>query len=156
MKTRSNKTTSGGEPAEGMARSQRLRQTTPAKTPRTSKKRTAEPATPAERPVASPENATVLREAVHFELAAPSAREVFLAGTFNDWKYSATPMTRADGGKWVADLTLHHGVYEYRFVVDGEWRLDPNNMESVPNPFGEANSLLIIGPFRHPVEKPDA
>lgn len=153
MRTRSKKIISDAEPAEGLARSQRLRQSAPTKAPRTSKTRTVQPATPAGQPASSSESVTVLQEVVHFELAAPAAREVFLAGTFNDWKYGATPMARADGGKWVADLTLHPGVYEYRFVVDGEWRLDPNNMESVPNPFGEANSLLILGPFSHPNQK---
>jgi hypothetical protein len=39
-------------------------------------------------------------------------------------------------------------------VVDGEWKLDPNNMKSVPNPFGESNSLLIVGPFSSPGQKP--
>lgn len=94
------------------------------------------------------------KQLVRFEVTAPGAREVFLAGTFNDWKYGATPMTRAEEGRWIIQLTLHPGVYEYRFVIDGEWKLDPNNMESVPNPFGESNSLLIIGPFSSPGQKP--
>jgi len=56
-------------------------------------------------------------------------------------------MTQGKDGKWFKELTLHPGVYEYRFVVDGQWQADPNNMECVANPFGESNSLLIIGPF---------
>lgn len=133
-----------------MERSRRLRQTAPAKSPQQTKKRTAQAAeSGATSKVMGPP-----QQVVYFELIAPSAREVYLAGTFNDWKYGATPMIRDEGGKWIAELTLHHGVHEYRFVVDGEWKLDPNNRESVPNPFGESNSLLIIGPFSSPGQKP--
>lgn len=148
MKGRSKRTISGTGATHGMERSRRLRQTTPEKSLRQTKKRTAQSAgSPSAK---TPEAEAVSQQLVRFELTAPSAREVFLAGSFNDWKYGATAMTRGKGGKWVAELTLHHGVYEYRFVVDGEWKLDPNNMESVPNPFGESNSVLIIGPFSSP------
>ena len=149
MKSRSKRTVSGTGATEGMERSRRLRQTAPAKSPRQTKKRSAQSAGS----VVKPEVMAGL-QVVRFELIAPSAREVFLAGTFNNWKCGAMPMSRAEGGKWVAELTLHHGVYEYRFVVDGEWKLDPSNMESVHNPFGESNSLLIIGPFSSPGQKP--
>lgn len=132
-----------------MERSRRLRRTTPAKSPRQTKKRTAQAADSA----AASKVIGLPPQVVRFELIAPSAREVYLAGTFNDWKYGATAMTCGQGGKWVAEVTLHHGSHEYRFVVDGEWKLDPNNPESVPNPFGESNSLLIIGPFFSPGQK---
>lgn len=151
MKSRSKRTTSKTGGTEGMERSRRLRQTTPIKSPRQTKKRT--PQSTDSIPAGTQKLIAVPLEVVRFELIAPSAREVFLAGTFNNWKCGATPMTSAGSGKWIAELTLHHGVHEYRFVVDGEWKLDPANMESVPNPFGEANSVLIIGPFSSPGRK---
>src|SRR5215469_9765208 len=113
MKGRSKRSISGRSATEGMERSRRLRQPAPVRTSRQTKKRasTDSGSTP------TPE-VLVPQQVVHFEVTAPSAREVFLAGTFNDWKYGATPMTRAEGGRWVTELTLHPGVYEYRFVVD--------------------------------------
>jgi hypothetical protein len=51
---------------------------------------------------------------------------------------------RMGAGKWAIDLTLIPGSYEYRLVVDGNWMADPNASHSVPNPFGEPNSLLVV------------
>lgn len=75
----------------------------------------------------------------------PGAREVLLAGTFNDWQPHRTPMLRNSGGVWGVELLLKPGNYEYRFVVDGEWRADPIATRSVANPFGGLNSLLTVG-----------
>jgi len=47
-------------------------------------------------------------------------------------------------GRWVKELVLPPGVYEYRLVVDGEWMADPRASESAPNPFGEMNSVLKV------------
>ena len=33
---------------------------------------------------------------------------------------------------------------EYKFVVDGEWRNDPNNDQVVHNSFGTLNNLLTL------------
>src|SRR5579864_6041139 len=107
MKSRSKRTISGTGTTEGMERSRRLRQTAPARSPRQTKKRTTQAADSS--PAGTPKAVEVPQQVVRFELTAPFAREVFLAGTFNDWKYGATAMSRAESGKWVAELTLRHG-----------------------------------------------
>jgi 5'-AMP-activated protein kinase regulatory beta subunit len=56
---------------------------------------------------------------------APEAKAVFLAGTFNDWKPDATPMTRNGEGDWSMALHLPAGRHEYKFVVDGNWCCEP-------------------------------
>lgn len=53
-------------------------------------------------------------------------------------------MVSLGGGRWVKDLVLPPGVYEYRLVVDGEWMPDPQARDSKPNPFGGANSILNV------------
>jgi 1,4-alpha-glucan branching enzyme len=94
---------------------------------------------------ASPRKATKPSPSkVRFELTAPGAGQVFLAGTFNQWESSATPMTRTREGKWVKELALGPGAYEYLFLVDGKWLLDPGASERVPNPFGGSNGLLQV------------
>jgi len=80
---------------------------------------------------------------VRFELTYPHAKEVFLAGTFNNWQPSHS-LKSVGGGKWEAELTLTPGRYEYRFVVNGEWISDPNAKDFVPNPFGGVNSALEV------------
>lgn len=81
---------------------------------------------------------------VEFQLYDPQAREVFLAGTFNQWNASATPMLRQPEGKWTKVLTLRPGRYEYKFVVDGNWRTDPMSWQAAANPFDGYNSVLDV------------
>ena len=41
---------------------------------------------------------------------------------------------------------MEPGDHQYKFVVDGEWRLDAANPNFVPNDFGTLNSLLTVLP----------
>jgi len=41
-------------------------------------------------------------------------------------------------------LNLEPGTYQYRYIVDGEWREDPANPESTPGPAGQPNSILHV------------
>jgi 1,4-alpha-glucan branching enzyme len=82
--------------------------------------------------------------ATRFELVRPEAHAVFLAGSFNDWHPTTFPMLSGDGGKWVKELALPPGRYEYLFVVDGVWVADLAVSESVPNPHGGVNSIIIV------------
>ena len=79
-----------------------------------------------------------------FEFQHSKATEVCIAGSFNDWHPSATPMVALGDGRWVKELTLPLGRHEYRFVVNGEWADDPSAKELVPNPHGGTNALLIV------------
>jgi 1,4-alpha-glucan branching enzyme len=81
---------------------------------------------------------------VCFELIQPNAKTVFVAGSFNDWRPETTPLTPAGNGRWVGDLAVKPGRYEYLFVVDGQWLPDPNAKESVENPFGGKNSIIGV------------
>jgi 1,4-alpha-glucan branching enzyme len=82
---------------------------------------------------------------VRLEFLGGAARKVCVAGSFNNWHPDATEMLPVGGGKWVLDLALRPGRYEYQLVVDGEWRVDPTARQTVPNPFGGHNSLLLVG-----------
>ena len=77
-------------------------------------------------------------------LTHPTAQEVCIAGSFNDWHPSVTPMIRLRDGKWAKELSLAPGRYEYRFVVDGQWVDDPAATELIPNPFGTPNAVLLV------------
>ena len=81
---------------------------------------------------------------VSFELVKPGAKQVCVAGSFNDWKPETTPLVPKDNGRWVGDLAIKPGRYEYLFVVDGQWVPDPNAKETVKNPFGGLNSILGV------------
>lgn len=95
---------------------------------------------------------------VCLRLTHPTAQEVCIAGSFNEWHPNVTPMIRLDDGKWAKELALPPGHYEYRFVVDGQWVDDSDATELVPNPFGTANAVLVVAASqtRRPARSTDA
>lgn len=80
---------------------------------------------------------------VYFRLMAPEAETVVLLGSFNDWNPAGRPLKRGKGGVWRTHITLWPGTYEYRFLVDGAWRNDPE-AEVVANPYGSHNSVRVV------------
>lgn len=85
-----------------------------------------------------------MADTIEFSMTAREAAAVAVAGTFNDWDPGKTPMTKGEDGTWKVKVSLPRGRYEYRFVVDGQWRSDPNAKESVPNPYGTDNSVIVV------------
>ena len=81
---------------------------------------------------------------VEFEVTAPRAEQVCLAGDFNNWVPNTTPLKKERDGSWKTRLKLQPGRYEYKFWVDGRWQEDPKNKLKATNPFGTANSILEI------------
>ena len=86
------------------------------------------------------------RRAVTFNFADAPGQQVFLSGSFNNWQMNK-PMKEKNGtGVYSCRLLLEPGEYQYKFVVNGQWRLDSENPCFVPNGFGELNSLLQVEP----------
>ena len=67
---------------------------------------------------------------------------VSLAGDFNDWDPMATPMLNRNG-TFRKTLQLEPGEHQYKFVVDGDWFVDPAAMQ-VPNDKGTMNSVANL------------
>jgi len=53
------------------------------------------------------------------------AESVSIAGEFNSWR--PAEMRRIDDGTWNVSFDLSEGTYAYKFIIDGEWILDPAN-----------------------------
>jgi 1,4-alpha-glucan branching enzyme len=98
---------------------------------------------PSNQPVAERFPALEEQEMV-IEFVSPTAREVKVAGEFNDWRPESTPLTKTKDGEWVVRLMLRAGEYEYRLVVDGQWIEDPEVDQRVANPHGGFNSVLRV------------
>jgi serine protease AprX len=77
-----------------------------------------------------------------FRQYRPAAGTVALAGNFNDW--TPDPMVRLQEGVWELALPLPPGEYLYKFVVDGDWQADPNNLHLVDDGLGGFNSQLLV------------
>lgn len=86
-----------------------------------------------------------INDAVAFVTLYPRATSVQVAGDFNNWDPSKTPMEKIDGtGMWQTKINLPKGRYRYRLVVDNQWQQDPYNESTEPNPFGGFNSVLEV------------
>ncbi|MCX7590391.1 MAG: glycogen-binding domain-containing protein [Kiritimatiellae bacterium] len=82
---------------------------------------------------------------VRFQVRAQKGSEVYLAGTFNNWDPKAKRLKDKDGsGLFTGTLLLPPGRYEYKFVIDGTWCVDPECPEWVPNDMGTLNSVLHV------------
>lgn len=71
------------------------------------------------------------------------ARIVALAGSFNEWSQSRHLFGR-EGDEWVCRLDLDPGIYTYKFVVDGNWLLDPANPSTQEDEAGNVNNVLEV------------
>ncbi|CAJ2647836.1 unnamed protein product [Trifolium pratense] len=69
------------------------------------------------------------------------ASEVFLLGSFDGWS-SQRKMEKSNTGIFSVYLQLYPGTYEIKFIVDGEWKIDP--LRPVVNNNGFVNNLLVI------------
>ncbi|MDB6032655.1 MAG: glycoside hydrolase family 13 [Verrucomicrobiales bacterium] len=109
---------------------------------RTMKPQQIPKAKPATREASQAMQARIVRKTARLELEWANAREVLVAGTFNEW--NPTPMQMIHGSRWAIELRLKPGRYEYRFIVDGLWQDDPYAFIFCSNPFGTRNSVLIL------------
>jgi hypothetical protein len=82
---------------------------------------------------------------VEFAIDAPNALTVNLAGAFNNWSPTASPLHKRPSGKWAITLELPAGRYQYKFIVDGMWIPDPGNPNQVDNYSGGKDSVVVIG-----------
>lgn len=101
-------------------------------------KKTVKPAvaTAAAKPVA---------KAVTFTVHAEKGKAVYVAGEFNKWDPTAKKMAyKARSGVYAATVKLVPGEYQYKFVIDGTWCADPENVNSVQNDQGTFNSVVIV------------
>ena len=71
------------------------------------------------------------------------AKKVILSGTFNRWDESGFIMNPIENG-WEVTLQLRPDIYEYKFIVDGEWKEDPQNPSMRKNKHDGYNSVLDV------------
>lgn len=82
---------------------------------------------------------------VSFQVTANPKSEVFLAGTFNGWDPRRHQMKDPrGGGGYSITLMLPAGEYEYKFVINDNWVVDPECQNWVRNSLGTLNSVLKV------------
>jgi 1,4-alpha-glucan branching enzyme len=84
------------------------------------------------------------RQKVTFSCFAPDAQSVLLAGDFTGWQQAPVSLRKFPDGIWKTTIPLPPGRHEYRLLVDGEWRDDPQCQIRQPNQFGSENCVCVV------------
>ncbi len=85
-----------------------------------------------------------VRKRVTFILESTPGKVVAIAGSFNGWLPEKQLTDKKGDGIYTGILMLEPGTYEYKLVIDGEWRLDESNPNFSPNDMGSLNSVLVV------------
>lgn len=72
-----------------------------------------------------------------------NAKEVYVSGSFIGWHEPGIKLTKNEG-KWTVPVYLNAGKHLYKFIVDGKWILDPDNMLYEQNEHNTGNSFIWI------------
>jgi 1,4-alpha-glucan branching enzyme len=86
----------------------------------------------------------IAKQKATFSFVAPEAHSVQLAGDFTGWQQSPVHLKKLKGGLWKTTVSLLPGHYEYRLLVDGEWRDDPECKVRRANQFGGENCICVV------------
>jgi 1,4-alpha-glucan branching enzyme len=79
--------------------------------------------------------------------AAPGAKTVMLAGTFNNWDPTSTPLKKDKSGNFKITLELEKGKeYQFRYLIDGtkwenDWQADKYVMAGIG---ATENSVVVV------------
>ena len=84
------------------------------------------------------------RRRITLTLEAPDAKHVVFVGDFNNWDSKKHPMKKNKSMVWEKTVVLYPGRYEYKFLVDGQWREDTDNPSTSWNQVGTINSILVV------------
>jgi hypothetical protein len=78
---------------------------------------------------------------VVFALSDHNAKSAKIAGEFSKWE--GMEMNPGGNGEWSISLILKPGTYQYKFIVDGDWRTDPRGIQMQDNQ-GNWNSVVQV------------
>ena len=82
---------------------------------------------------------------VQFVFHATAANSVTVAGDFNDWDPSVTPLRESGDGVWSVVVPLMPGRHLYSFVVNGrQWVPDAEAPRAPETEFGAEPSVILV------------
>ena len=69
---------------------------------------------------------------------------VQLVGDFTSWAEHPISLHKNEDGIWTTSVELEPGEHRYRFLVDGQWRDDPECSLHMANPYGSEDAVCEI------------
>lgn len=71
------------------------------------------------------------------------AQKVILSGSFNNWSEDEYKMVKTETG-WECTVKLSGGKHHYKFIVDDEWIIDPDNPVKEYDYNNHVNSVRMV------------
>ena len=78
---------------------------------------------------------------IRFSVRNGQVKKAEVAGDFSGWRPVAMKKQK---GEFVALVPAEPGSHQYKFLLDGQWMIDPDNDQVVPNDLGSYNSVAEI------------
>ncbi len=78
--------------------------------------------------------------------AAQDAKTINLAGDFNSWSSTDTPLKKGKDGSFSVKVSLEAGKeYQFRYLIDGQkWENDWKADKYVPAPYSNSDNSVVI------------
>lgn len=92
----------------------------------------------------SKQSKTSTHRRLRFVAQVKDAKEVVLTGDFTNWVKDKIKLNPIGDGEWETVLKLPAGEYQYRLLVNGEWKDHSEATKRVQNPFGTENCILTV------------
>ncbi|MDT8390987.1 MAG: glycogen-binding domain-containing protein [Lentisphaeria bacterium] len=84
------------------------------------------------------------KKRVTFTVSAPVGSDVAVAGSFSDWQPKKKLIDKDGVGVYTGAVMLGKGAHQYKFVIDGDWFVDPVNPNFTVTEMGTMNSVLEV------------
>ena len=82
-----------------------------------------------------------ISDGILFQFSSKIASSVEIAGDFNHW--IPEPLVRRNqDGLWQRVIPVEFKTFRYKFIVDGEWQVDPNQPMQKENAYGGVDSYM--------------
>lgn len=76
------------------------------------------------------------------EFGLEKAEKLAITGSFNGWKIDEEPIRQKSDNIYEITLAIPEGVYEYKYIIDGKWYPEKNNLRLI---IGENGQLFPEG-----------
>lgn len=88
---------------------------------------------------------TAVKVNATFRYNGRPGKRVFVAGTFNNWDSEKHQLEYSEEENcYILLIELPPGTYQYKFLVNGKWKIDPDNHEWALNGHGTLNSVVTV------------
>lgn len=84
------------------------------------------------------------RDLYEFKFESTKAKSVYLVGDFNNWNPFNIPLKPEGPNEFKTRVRLKPGMHTYCFIVDGDWKADPENLRQYKDEVGNIVSIIFV------------